>query len=122
MPEHKPKQKRTKPRALPKLESERDERRFWERTDSITYVDWSTARSIRLPDLKPSTTTISLRLPQAMPVELKQLANEQDVPYQSLLKVYLAERLAVERQRRASQRLVELGSSEKDLRPIRRRR
>jgi hypothetical protein len=60
-------------------------------------VDWSKARSVTFPNLKPSTTTISIRLPDTMLSELRRLANERDVPYQSLLKVYLAERIASER-------------------------
>jgi predicted DNA binding CopG/RHH family protein len=121
MPERK--QKPEKKRALPEFESEQEERRFWERTDSSSYVDWSRARLLRFPELRPTTTTISLRLPEAMLLELKQLANKQDVPYQSLLKVYLAERLAAERRRRESaKRLAELGGTQPGLRPGRRRR
>jgi len=70
---------------------------FWETHDSVDYVDWSRARVVRFPNLQPSTATISLRLPQAVLDELKVLANQRDVPYQSLLKVFLVERLVRER-------------------------
>ncbi len=81
----------------PTFSSEADERDFWQTEDSIEYVDWSNAKPVRLPNLKPSTATISLRLPEGMLEELKVLANQRDVPYQSLLKVFLADRLAAER-------------------------
>lgn len=81
----------------PQFASESEERAFWESHDSAKYVDWSRAERVRMPNLKPSTETISLRLPQSMLEELKVLANQRDVPYQSLLKVFLAERLAAER-------------------------
>lgn len=84
----------------PQFASEAEERAFWETADSADYVDWSAAERVRLPNLKPSTATISLRLPESMLEELKVLANQRDVPYQSLLKVFLAERLAAERARR----------------------
>jgi len=63
----------------------------------VDYVDWSKARVVRFPNLQPSTATISLRLPQGVLDELKVLANQRDVPYQSLLKVFLVERLVRER-------------------------
>ena len=85
---------KSKKKPIPRFESEAEERAFWERTDSSEYVDWPAARRVRLPALAPSTETISLRLPASMLDELKILANERDVPYQSLLKVFLAERLA----------------------------
>ena len=75
-------------------------RAFWEQADSTDYVDWSQARRVQFPALKPSTTTISLRIPDGMLDALKVLANERDVPYQSLLKVFLAERLEAERSRK----------------------
>jgi predicted DNA binding CopG/RHH family protein len=80
----------------PTFTSEAEERRFWETHDTTPYVDWSTARPARFPNLKPSTETISLRLPAGLLADLKALANKQDVPYQSLLKVFLAERVARE--------------------------
>jgi predicted DNA binding CopG/RHH family protein len=78
---------------LPRFRSEEEEREFWEEHDSVEYVDWSRARKMVLPNLKPSTRTISLRLPEMMLDELKLLANRKDVPYQSLIKVFLAERI-----------------------------
>lgn len=84
------------PKPLPTFRSEADERRFWETHDTTAYVDWSTARPARFPNLKPSTETISLRLPAGLLADLKALANKQDVPYQSLLKVFLADRVARE--------------------------
>jgi predicted DNA binding CopG/RHH family protein len=87
---------------LPKFKSENEERKFWETADSTKYIDWSQGKPSKLVALKPSLRTISLRLPVSMIEDLKLLANERDVPYQSLLKVFLAERLAKERPRRAS--------------------
>jgi predicted DNA binding CopG/RHH family protein len=84
---------------LPSFVSEAEERAFWAEHDTVDYVDWSSAATVRLPNLKPSTATISLRLPEGMLDELKVLANQRDVPYQSLLKIFLAERLAAERAR-----------------------
>ena len=81
---------------IPKFKSEAEERRFWRKHDSAEYIDWSKAKAVSLPKLKPSTQTISLRLPASMIEELKILANKRDVPYQSLLKVFLAERLEAE--------------------------
>src|SRR5258708_4471487 len=85
----------TKP--VPQFHSEEEERRFWATRDSTQFIDWRTAQRKRLPNLKPSLRTISLRLPVAMIEDLKVLANRRDVPYQSLLKVFLAERLDRER-------------------------
>lgn len=82
------------------IETETDEAAFWQNTDTADYVDWSRASRVRMPNLKPSTATISLRLPEGMLEELKILANKRDVPYQSLLKVFLAERLTLERERK----------------------
>jgi len=81
---------------IPTFKSEDDERAFWARNDSTDYVDWSKAERIVFPKLKPSVKTISLRLPLALLEELKMLANKKDVPYQSLLKVYLAEKVEQE--------------------------
>lgn len=89
--------KDTKKRKLPEFKSEEDERKFWAAADSAEYLDWSSARRTKLVRLKPSLKTISLRLPVSMIEDLKVLANRRDVPYQSLLKVFLAERLASER-------------------------
>ncbi|OGP81389.1 MAG: hypothetical protein A2Y95_05875, partial [Deltaproteobacteria bacterium RBG_13_65_10] len=84
--------KRKQPKPIPRFRSESDERAFWETHDTADYVDWSRARVGFFPNLKPSTETISLRLPASLLAELKILANKRDVPYQSLLKVFLAER------------------------------
>jgi predicted DNA binding CopG/RHH family protein len=84
---------------IPKFRSEEDERSFWAEHDSTDFIDWQLAQRRRFPDLKPSLRTISLRLPVSMIEELKVLANRRDVPYQSLLKVFLAERLERERRR-----------------------
>ncbi len=81
---------------VPKHRSEDAERSFWASSDSTDFVDWSQARRSTFPQLKPTLRTISLRLPEMMLAELKALANRRDVPYQSLLKVYLAERIAQE--------------------------
>lgn len=81
---------------MPKFQSEEEERQFWATHDSTQYIDWQFAQQRRLPNLKPSLRTISLRLPVAMIEALKILANQRDVPYQSLLKVFLAERLKQE--------------------------
>ena len=89
-----------RPISPPAFASEAEERAFLEEHDTTDYVDWSVAEHVRLPNLKPSTATISLRLPEGMLEELKVLANQRAVPYQSLLKVFLAERLAAERARR----------------------
>ncbi len=81
---------------LPRFKTEDDERRFWSKADSTDYVNWGQAKRTVLPSLKPSVKTISLRLPEWMLRELKSLANKRDVPYQSLLKIFLAERLEEE--------------------------
>ena len=83
-------------RMLPQFDSEDQERRFWAEHDSTDYVDWNKAARVTLANLKPSTKTISLRLPESMLNELKLLANKRDVPYQSLIKIFLAERLEKE--------------------------
>ncbi len=80
----------------PKFKNEDAERTFWAKTDSTDHVDWSKADKVVFPKLKPSVKTISLRLPEALLEELKMLANKKDVPYQSLLKVYLAEKVEEE--------------------------
>ncbi len=84
-------------KAIPRFANEDEERKFWARHDTADYFDWSKAVRATFPELKPSTTTISLRVPASMLEELKTLANEKDVPYQSLMKVFLAERIARER-------------------------
>jgi predicted DNA binding CopG/RHH family protein len=81
---------------LPDFKNEDEERDFWAAHDSTEYIDWSKAKKVSFPNLKPSTKTISLRLPENMLNDLKILANKRDVPYQSLLKIFLAERLQQE--------------------------
>ena len=88
----------------PRFASEDEERDFWAVHDVVDYFDWEHSEEGTFPTLKSSTTTISLRLPEAMLEELKALANEQDVPYQSLLKIFLAERIAREREARYQSR------------------
>ncbi len=78
---------------LPNFETEEQEREFWSKSDSTEYIDWSKAEKTILPNLKPSTKKISLRLPETMIDELKLLANKRDVPYQSLLKIFLSEKI-----------------------------
>ncbi len=89
---------RTK-KEIPEFRSQEDERRFWAKHDSVEFIDWQAAQKRRFPNLKPSLRTISLRLPVSMIENLKVLAHKRDVPYQSLLKVFLAERLERERRR-----------------------
>jgi predicted DNA binding CopG/RHH family protein len=83
---------------IPTFKNEAEERRFWQTHDSTEYVDWSGAEEVLMPKLRPTTQSISIRLPEAMVEELKLLANKRDVPYQSLLKVFLAERIRAELQ------------------------
>lgn len=88
-------------KAAPVFRNEDEERRFWDSHDSPEYVDWSKAQVVKFTRLKPSTATISLRLPESLLNDLKVLANQRDVPYQSLLKIFLAERIEFERRRKA---------------------
>ncbi len=81
-----------KARPAPQFANEAEERRFWESHDSSGYVDWNTAECVRLPNLKPSTRSISLRLPVSLLERIKIAANKRDVPYQSLIKTWLAEK------------------------------
>ena len=81
---------------IPKFMNENEERDFWTAHDSTDYVDWSKAKRAVFPNLKTSTKTISLRLSQTMLEELKLLANKRDVPYQSLVKMFLSERIDFE--------------------------
>jgi predicted DNA binding CopG/RHH family protein len=82
-----------RPKPIPKFASEAAERTFWEKHDSTEYLDWKDAKSTVFPNLKPSTQTISLRLPQHLLDSIKAAANSRDVPYQSLIKVWLQEKL-----------------------------
>ena len=81
---------------IPKFKNEDQERDFWNNADSSKYIDWKKAKKIVLPNLKPSVKTISLRLPESMLEEIKLLANKRDVPYQSLMKIFLSERIEKE--------------------------
>lgn len=90
------KKDKTKKKKVPKFRTEDEEREFWAKADSSDYVDWDKAKRVLLPNLKPSQKTISLRLPEMMLAQLKVLANKRDVPYQSLLKIFLAERIEEE--------------------------
>ena len=80
-------------KATPKFASEKNERAYWESHDSTEHLDWSQAQKVSLPNLKPTTKTISLRLPQHLLDSIKMAANSRDVPYQSLIKVWLQEKL-----------------------------
>ncbi len=81
---------------IPKFKSEAEESEFWATHDSTEYVDYSTAKRVAFPNLKPSTRTISIRLPESLIEHLKVLANKRDVPYQSLLKMFLSEKVEEE--------------------------
>lgn len=81
----------SKLKKTPEFSSEAEERAFWENHDSSEYVDWSRAQPASFPKLKPSTKTISLRLPESLLDRIKIEANKRDMPYQSLIKVWLAD-------------------------------
>ena len=89
----------SKLKKIPKFNNEAEEREFWTSHDSTQYLDWSQSKAILLPNLKPSTKTISLRLPEGLLHQIKMEANKRDVPYQSLIKMWLAR--DVEKSRRA---------------------
>jgi predicted DNA binding CopG/RHH family protein len=78
---------------IPAFASEAEERQFWETHDSVDYLDWSKAQRVRFPNLKPTTKAISLRLPVSLLEDIKIQANKRDVPYQSLIKVWLSEKV-----------------------------
>lgn len=78
---------------IPKFNNEAEERKFWQENDSSDYLDWSDAEEVVFSNVKPSTRKISIRLPESMIEDLKLLANKRDVPYQSLLKIFLSERI-----------------------------
>jgi len=86
---------------IPDFKDEEEERAFWATHDSTEYIDWDSAESTILPQLKPSTRTISLRLPETMLDELRVIANKRDVPYQSLIKIFLKERIDQELEQHA---------------------
>jgi predicted DNA binding CopG/RHH family protein len=80
-------------KSVPAFADEAEERRFWETHASTDYVDWSKAEQVRMPNLKPSSSAISLRLPLPLLERIKVAANKRDVPYQSLIKMWLAEKV-----------------------------
>jgi predicted DNA binding CopG/RHH family protein len=88
--------KKTNRKGIPKFKSEDEQHEFWATHSPLDFFDTSSARRVILPNLKPSVKTISIRLPEMMLEQLKLLANKRDVPYQSLLKMFLAERLDAE--------------------------
>jgi len=77
---------------VPEFSSEAEERAFWESHDSADHIDWSKGEQVLLPNLKPSSTSISIRLPNSLLERIKIAANKRDVPYQSLIKTWLAEK------------------------------
>jgi uncharacterized protein len=83
----------SKLKSIPAFKTEAEERKFWETHDSTDYIDWNKAERVRFPNLKPSTTAISIRLPQGLLEQIKIAANKRDVPYQSLIKMWLAEKV-----------------------------
>jgi predicted DNA binding CopG/RHH family protein len=83
---------------IPKFKNEQEEFEFWAKQDFTDYVDYSSAKKVFFPNLKPSTKNISIRLPESLIEHLKYLANKRDIPYQSLLKMFLAEKVAEELQ------------------------
>ncbi|MBN1290376.1 MAG: BrnA antitoxin family protein [Candidatus Latescibacteria bacterium] len=80
-------------KSIPEFNTEEEERKFWATHDSTEYIDWSQSKTITLPKLKPTLKTISIRLPETLIEELKFLANKNDVPYQSLMKIFLSEKI-----------------------------
>lgn len=91
------------PKPIPEFENEDEEREFWAAHDSTEYMDWSQAEKVILPNLKPAKKAVSLRMSETMINELKLLANKMDVPYQSLMKIYLRERIDKDLNRQGSQ-------------------
>lgn len=89
---------KTTQKDIPVFANEDEERAFWREHDSTEYIDWDAAESVVLPKLKPSTKAISLRLPEVMLNHLRMMANKRDIPYQSLIKVFLAEKIEEELQ------------------------
>jgi predicted DNA binding CopG/RHH family protein len=96
--------KKANKKRIPKFKNEDEEREFWATHSPLDFFDVSRAKRVTLPNLKPSVKTISIRLPEMMLEELKLLAHKRDVPYQSLLKIFLAERIEAEFQRPAKAR------------------
>ncbi len=85
-----------KKRKIPHFKNEKEERKFWASHDSTEYIDWRKAKRVKFPELKPSEKSISIRMPQFLIEELKVLSNKRGIPYQSLLKQFLAERIEKE--------------------------
>ncbi len=85
---------------MPKFRSEEEERNFWSSHDSTKYVNWAKAKDVTLPKLKPSVRSISIRFPEILIEELKMLAHKKDIPYQSLIKTYLSEKVKEEFQKK----------------------
>jgi len=83
-------------RKVPRFRNEDEERDFWASHDSTEFVNWRQAERVKLPNLRPTTRTISIRLPEAMIERLKVLANKRDIPYQSLLKMFVADKIEEE--------------------------
>ncbi len=81
---------------IPKFRSESEERKFWNKNDTTSFVDWKNAKKVSFPNLKPSVKSISLRLPEAMLNDLKVIANKKDIPYQSLMKMFISEKIKEE--------------------------
>jgi predicted DNA binding CopG/RHH family protein len=84
---------------LPNFKSEQEEREYWEKKDSADFANWSKAQRVIFPNLKPSTTAISIRLPDSLLAQIKQAANKRDIPYQSLIKVWLSEKVSQREER-----------------------
>ena len=91
--------KNMKKNNIPKFRTEEEERIFWSSHDSTEYIDWSKAKDITLSNLMPSVRSISIRLPEIMVEELKLLAHKKDIPYQSLMKLYISEKVEEELQK-----------------------
>jgi predicted DNA binding CopG/RHH family protein len=81
---------------IPKFRSETEERNFWQKNDTSDFIDWKKAERISFPNLKPSVRSISLRLPESMLNDLKVIANKKDIPYQSLMKIFISEKIKEE--------------------------
>jgi predicted DNA binding CopG/RHH family protein len=96
---------------IPEFKNEDEERAYWADQDSSEVLDWSKANRAIFPNLKPSTRAISLRLPESMLDELRQMANQRDVPYQSLIKIFLRERIDQEHRRSLAARDQKAGYS-----------
>ncbi len=81
---------------IPKFRSESAEKKFWQKNDTSGFVDWDSAKKVTFPNLKPSVRSISLRLPESMLNDLKVIANKKDIPYQSLMKIFISEKIKEE--------------------------